>query len=202
VTRDAEKSREAILRAAEELFAKSGPEQVSLGDVATQAGVSRGLPSYFFKDKNTLSRTVMERAAEEVRAAVLDPIRSSRHHEPGPLVASMIDDYIDYLAAHPRVVRLLQWNALARTAEPRPDPSTNVVGAVLREAVTVMSAQLGTTTISKVPIQELIPSVVALCLYPFERMHANSIDKAFVQRHKRHVKTILGRVIGREHWRQ
>jgi hypothetical protein len=27
-------------------------------------------------------------------------------------------------------------------------------------------------------------------------MHANSIDKAFVRRHKRHVKTILGRVIG------
>ncbi len=196
MVRNAQKSREAILRAAEELFAGSGPQQVSLADVAARAGVSRGLPSYFFKDKETLSRTVMERAAVEVRRAVLDPIRSSKHRDPGRLLAGMIDDYIEYLAAHPRVVRLLQWNALERTADPRRGASTNVAAGVLREAVSVLSTKIAAPTISDIDLNDLVLSIVALCLFPFERVHPNGADEAFVRRHKRHVKALVGRVIG------
>ena len=194
--RNAQKSREAILGAAEELFARSGPQQVSLAEVAARAGVSRGLPSYFFKDKETLSRTVMERAAAEVRRAVLDPIRASKHRDPGRLLAGLIDDYIEYLAAHPRVVRLLQWNALERTADTRPGASTNVPTGVLREAVLVLGTKVAASTISGIALDDLVLSIVALCLFPFERVPANGADKSFVRRHKRHVKVLVGRVIG------
>jgi AcrR family transcriptional regulator len=196
MARNAQKSRDAILRAAEELFATSGPHQVSLADVAAWAGVSRGLPSYFFKDKATLSRTVMERAAAEVRRAVLDPIGSSKHRDPGRLLANMIDDYIEYLALHPRVVRLLQWNALERTADRRAGASTDVAAGVLREAVSMLSTKIAATTISDIALSDLVLSIVALCLFPFERMHPNSADKAFVRRHKRHVKALVRRIIG------
>ncbi|MGB6133246.1 MAG: helix-turn-helix domain-containing protein [Acidobacteriaceae bacterium] len=52
-TRNADRSRTAILQAAEELFAEHGPNGASLAEIGERAGVSRGLPSYFFSDKET-----------------------------------------------------------------------------------------------------------------------------------------------------
>src|SRR5690348_1374356 len=110
--RDADRSRESILDAAEDLFSRLGFEGVSLADIAELAEVSRGLPSYFFVDKQGLYRTVMERAAMQNRSAVLDVLRSMEGNKPRDVFLTLIDRYIDYLAANPRVVQLLQWEAL------------------------------------------------------------------------------------------
>ncbi len=105
--RNAERSRQAIVQAAEELFAARGTRQVSLAEIAERAGVSRGLPSYFFGDKQKLSQKVMERAAENLRAAVFDPIRASHQMNPAEILSDLIDRYVDYLAANPHVVKHL-----------------------------------------------------------------------------------------------
>ena len=81
--RNAARSREAILDAAEELFALHGYDGTSLNQVGTQAGVSRGTPGYFFGSKEALYQAVLERCFGRVR----DAIRSGRDralasHEP------------------------------------------------------------------------------------------------------------------------
>ena len=63
-------TREAVLDAAERLFAERGFEATSLNDVGAAAGVSRGTPGYFFGSKAELYRAVLERCFAEVRAAV------------------------------------------------------------------------------------------------------------------------------------
>ena len=65
--RNAARSREAILDAAEELFADRGYDATSLTDVGAAAGVSRGTPGYFFGGKEQLYRAVLERCLERVR---------------------------------------------------------------------------------------------------------------------------------------
>ena len=65
-TRDAERSRAAILDAAERLFAAYGYHATSLQDVGDAAGVSRGTPSYFFRSKEGLYRAVLDRAFSKV----------------------------------------------------------------------------------------------------------------------------------------
>jgi TetR/AcrR family transcriptional regulator len=64
-TRDAERSREAILDAAERLFSDRGFEGVSLQEIASDAGLSRGAPSYFFGSKDSLYEAVLERVFRE-----------------------------------------------------------------------------------------------------------------------------------------
>ena len=72
--RDPDRSKDAILTAAENVFASHGYDSTSLADIAVAAKVSRGLPSYFFENKEQLYAAVLTRAAEDVRQRVLRPI--------------------------------------------------------------------------------------------------------------------------------
>lgn len=60
--RDLTTTKEAILDAAEAAFAEQGYHGASLQQIATAAGVSRGMPSYAFGSKDGLYQAVMERA--------------------------------------------------------------------------------------------------------------------------------------------
>lgn len=130
------------MASAEELFAKLGFERVSLADVAELAGVSRGLPSYFFADKQTLYRTVMERAAAQNQRAVLDVLRTMKGNQPVQILLMLIERYIDYLAANPRVVRLLQWEALGGMKAPTSSGASGVPMRVFFEASKVVSGRI------------------------------------------------------------
>src|SRR5713101_224216 len=60
-TKAAEASKKAILDAAEALFAEQGYEATSFQQICDLAGVTRGLPNYFFGSKEGLYRSVLER---------------------------------------------------------------------------------------------------------------------------------------------
>jgi AcrR family transcriptional regulator len=195
--RDADRSRGAILAAAENLFSKVGYEGVSLADVAELAGVSRGLPSYFFADKQTLYKTVMERAAGQNRRAVLDVLRTMKGNQPVQLLLMLIDRYIEYLAANPHVVRLLQWEALGGMKEPTSSGGSGVPMRVFFEASKVVSENIGRKRINGLDLDDLLLSIVSMCLYPFQVMPTRDTKvKAFIQRHKRHVSAVVVRAVG------
>ena len=60
-TRDAVRTRTAILDAAERVFANRGFDATSLHEIAAAARVSRATPSYFFGSKKGLYVAVLER---------------------------------------------------------------------------------------------------------------------------------------------
>lgn len=68
--RDATRSREAILAAAEELFSERGFEGASLNDIGETAGLSRGAPGYFYGSKDALYREVLARVYVAREAAL------------------------------------------------------------------------------------------------------------------------------------
>ncbi|MFH8792681.1 TetR/AcrR family transcriptional regulator [Streptomyces sp. NPDC017941] len=68
---DAARNREAVLAAADELFASGGgPRAVSMEQVAAAAGVGKGTLFRRFGDRNGLIRAVFGARSEAVRAAV------------------------------------------------------------------------------------------------------------------------------------
>jgi AcrR family transcriptional regulator len=77
-TRNAGRSRSAILESAERLFSERGYDAASLGDIAAAAGLSRGTPSYFFGSKERLYVDVLDRAFDSRQAATteaFEPVR-------------------------------------------------------------------------------------------------------------------------------
>jgi TetR/AcrR family transcriptional regulator len=112
--RDADRSRTAILDAAEALFAERGFEAVSLQEIGGAAGLSRATPNYFFGSKQDLYVAVLERVfadREQATRRAFAPVRawceSARAGSlRGPLTRA-IESYMSFLLARPAFVSLV-----------------------------------------------------------------------------------------------
>jgi TetR/AcrR family transcriptional regulator len=118
--RDASRSREAILDAAEEIFGERGFEGASLNDIATLAGLSRGTPSYFFGSKAQLYESVLERVFREREEATRQAFRpliewhlSNGETSLDKPLTEAVSGYMAFLMSHPSFLRLVQREELA-----------------------------------------------------------------------------------------
>jgi len=65
------KARQAILRAAEHIFADKGLEGARTDEIARKAGVNKALLYYYFKSKNDLFQAVVEETLEESHRRIM-----------------------------------------------------------------------------------------------------------------------------------
>ena len=182
-----DRGRAELLDAATALFASRGFDRASLAAVGERAGVSRGLPGYFFRDKQSLYQAVMERATSRVRQVVLDTIQSlpaARSAE--EVLTALVNAYIDFLAANPEAVRLLQWEYLNPLQTRQAAPV-----AVFDEAVVVVKRALRRSGYTGVDGRLLLFSVVGMCFFPFAYAQTVGRSPAFVAAYKKHVVRLL-----------
>ena len=118
-TRDADRSREAILAAAEALFAEGGYDATGLADIAARAGLARATPTYFFGSKRELYVAVLERATTAREAALRDAFAPVRAWAAGDAPAgglrealrAAICGYLAFLVLNPSFVSLIVMEA-------------------------------------------------------------------------------------------
>jgi TetR/AcrR family transcriptional regulator len=119
--RDAERSRVAILEAAEVFFAEHGYEGASLNGIAAAAGLSRGTPSYFFGSKEQLYVEVLDQAFSARQAATeaaFAPVHAwcAGQEDLGGLravLAAAAADYMRFLAQRPSFAQLVMREELS-----------------------------------------------------------------------------------------
>ena len=195
--RNAARTREAILDAAERLFSERGYDATSLTDVGAAAGVSRGTPGYFFGSKEQLYRDVLERCLERVRSAV----RSGRERAlasqepPAVVLAGAVGEYFDFISANPDFVRLLEREALdggkqIATLPPHLEAAQEALGAIVTE--------LALDPADQAEAQQLMVSMLALSW--FHVVHGSTVlralgvdaaDPAFREERRRHVVNLV-----------
>lgn len=140
-TRDAERSRAAILDAAERLFAEQGFEAASLEEIGGAAGLSRATPSYFYGSKAELYTTVLKRVFADREAATrsaFDPLQAWVASGRGSLASALraaVEGYTTFLEERPAFARLLQREELSGGQRLRATPRhsramTDAFGAV------------------------------------------------------------------------
>jgi len=111
----AARTRGAILKAAEPLFASRGFDATRLEDVAEVVGIRRASIVYYFRDKPALYDAVLEDAFAGLRDRLAPALLADR--EPAACIEAAVAAWIDYLGERPTFGRLL----LREAAEARPE---------------------------------------------------------------------------------
>ena len=114
---DAEGAREAILNAAEAVFAEHGFDGARIDVIAKASGYNSSLLFHYFGDKLGLYVEVVKRADREMtelQVRVLAPLLedetvTSNVHAFKALLENIVTALFDYLIAHPRFMRMLLW---------------------------------------------------------------------------------------------
>jgi TetR/AcrR family transcriptional regulator len=105
LTSKAERTRAAILDAAEALFAARGFEATRLEDVAERVGIRRASIVYYFRDKRELYDAVLEGVFSPLLAEVQGALEGG-----GALAARIeaaVSAWVEYVARRPSLPRLL-----------------------------------------------------------------------------------------------
>jgi AcrR family transcriptional regulator len=186
-TRDAERTKEAILAAAEDRFARLGFEGTTLQQIGEAAGVARSTPAYFFGSKEALYDAVLVRVVargQEAMARAYANLDGERTAEDA--VESYAGALLDFLGHDQNFLRLIQREALgdgSRLAE--------FFRRSVDEAVAALAPAADKAGISP---ERLALDLTALCWYPFAHEHTllpalgmKARDPAFLDEQKRHL---------------
>lgn len=113
-----EKTREAILAAAEAEFADYGFDGARVDAIAERSGSNKTLLFRYFGDKLGLYAEVLRRADQNLHALQAQVFSPLRAEQPAASLATAIGVIFDYLVDHPRFLRILTWEMAAgwRTA--------------------------------------------------------------------------------------
>jgi AcrR family transcriptional regulator len=195
VERDAERSKNALLDAAEDIFARCGFDAATMKSIGDAAGLSRGAAGYFFGSKKELYEAVLARVIERARVSML---RAYEHTEPtagvDDAVAAYVEVLLEFLATDFAFLRLVQREALADASR-----LAELFGQPVEDALTAFASAADFAGVSP---QRLLLDVIALCWYPFAHEHTmlpalgmHPRDAAFLQEHKQHVvRLVTGRL--------
>jgi TetR/AcrR family transcriptional regulator len=115
-THDAEGTREAILNAAEQVFAEHGFDGARIDLIAQTSGYNKSLIFQYFDDKLGLYSAVIRRADDQTRDLQNDALNTLMQTDstfnPGQLrdlFGGFIGWYFDYLLRCPNIQRIYMW---------------------------------------------------------------------------------------------
>ena len=114
---DAEEAREAILNAAEAVFAEHGFDGARIDAIAASAGYNKSLIFQYFDDKLGLYTEVnkrIDRDMSKLETRILTPLLAdetiaSNAHRFRTFLETAIGALFDYLLEHPHLIRIILW---------------------------------------------------------------------------------------------
>jgi TetR/AcrR family transcriptional regulator len=187
VDRDADRTRETILDAAEGVFAEYGFDASTMRAIGDAAGLSRGAAAYFFGSKSELYDAVLARVIERAREAMLGAYaRTAPAAGPDEAVAIYVGSLLAFLAGDYAFLRLIQREALADASR-----VADLFGKPVDDALSAFAVPAERAGVSP---ERLLLDVIALCWYPFAHEHTllpalgmHPRDPAFLEEHKQHI---------------
>ncbi len=91
-----EERRQQLIGVALELFSRRSPDEVSIDEIASAAGISRPLVYHYFPGKLSLYEAALKRASDDLAARFVEPVQ-------GPLGARLLrvmGRYFDFVDEH------------------------------------------------------------------------------------------------------
>ena len=164
-TRDADRTQQAILRAAVAEFSDAGLGGARVERIAERAGVNKRLLYYYFGSKDDLFLAVLEQTYADIREA--EKALPLENLEPATAIRRLVEFTWDYYLANPHFLTLLNSENLHKAAHLKRSsrirelnsPLVQLLGDVLRRG---QSAELFRGGVDAV---QLYISIASLCYF-------------------------------------
>lgn len=167
--RDAQRTRERILRAACALFAEKGHHGVSIRAIAERSRTNSALIYYHFRNKTGLYTAVVQSLLAPFFETIMQIDRETG--EPVEKVRRFVTAIIGFYETHPQIIRMLlhdlacggqEIRALCRSRVIRPE-----VSAIVRETIEEGIAQ---GVFREIDARQAQVSLMGMILFPFLAM--------------------------------
>ena len=183
---DDPEARAKIMAAAEALFAEHGFAGVGIRQIAATAGTSGAMIHYYFGNKESLYRAIIENAAATVRGLIADAMESATSLE--ERLTRFVKAYAGYIFGHPHLARILLREMLAggeHIMQIIPKYATTNYG-LLHEAMTagVRGGELREVDLDLAPISLIGMIIVFQLIRPLIAIGLGKIrfDERFIER--------------------
>ncbi|MGZ5227763.1 MAG: TetR/AcrR family transcriptional regulator [Burkholderiales bacterium] len=167
-SRNAEHSREAILKAAVREFAQEGVAGARTDEIAHAAGVNKALLYYYFKDKEGLYGAVLDFTFTGLRERVVPILDSDL--DAGEKIVRYVSAYFDYLAQSPFLPRLVQMEMMRAGRNPSPHLRrlvTRHFRPLFEKVVRTFEQGIVSGEFRPVDPVQFLPSIVGMCVHYF-----------------------------------
>jgi TetR/AcrR family transcriptional regulator len=197
-----ERTRAAILAAAEEVFAERGYAATRLEDIAERVGIRRASIFYYFSDKPKLYDAILA----SVLGALFDRVSSALEAR-GSLavrIEAAVSAWVDTVGARPALARLLLREAADATPD-APPPLVRHTAPFVELATRVMRESAGDPLLVAAPIDplHLASTIAGATVFFVAAMPAlaptrgfNPLDATELAAHKTEVLRITRRLLG------
>jgi len=163
-----EESRAAILQAAALEFAEHGIAGARTDSIAREARVNKALLYYYFKDKETLYRAVLDDAFAGLKNAVFQVLDSNL--PPREKVLEYAMAYFDFIASNQLYPRLMQ-REMMRAHEGQSHHIDKLIKNYIQPIFTrvseVMRQGIASGEFRRVDPAQFVPSMVAVIVFYF-----------------------------------
>lgn len=171
--RNAERSRQDILAAAEQQFGEKGFYGARIDAIAQQSGLNKNMLYIYFGSKEELYRQVllnMYRRMEEVERRLLE-----RNLEGTELIAELIGAYYDFLEQNPSFVNILMSENLMQGQFLRQLPRECIARRTLSELAARIRKSCGEGVFrADVDEQQTVLTMITICFCNFSNRYTLS----------------------------
>jgi len=195
--RNAEKSKQIILDAAEEQFALKGYYGARIDEIAEIAGLNKRMIYEYFINKEELYKTVLFTVYKRMEAAEQQLIEKA--HTGVELIREWISMYFEFLHNNPGFVAILMWENLNKAQQLNEMPSENVE----RPTIQVLAEEISRGKQSgifrqNVDEKQVVISLITVCYANFSNsytlsklFHCNLNSLEMIETRKQHTIDIM-----------
>lgn len=138
MTENAATTQDTILDAAEALFARQGFTATTIKHIATEANVNSALLYYYYANKETLYRAMLQRILGQLVARGTDAMdRATTHSD---RIRAFVRAQVELLAQHPHFPRLLVREMVDHQAAHAEEAITSTMAGAFKRLCSVIEA--------------------------------------------------------------
>jgi len=195
-TRNADRTRARILKAATHIFATKGPDAARVDEIAEQAQINKRMLYHYFGNKEGLYLAVLQEVYSRLAEIRMEINEADKLKD---ILDELIQKYFDFLERNPEFVHLLNWENSHNAVGLKRANIASVASPIIEFVGVVMKREQKNRTIrSDLDLNLFVMTALALCSYYHTNRYSLSVifgmdlfDPQMKQRWLEHIKRFV-----------